>query len=54
MKEKPTVCSPFSAAFNSDSIPKATKNVSVHLFIHSFPFMDELIILSVNSCNLRR
>jgi hypothetical protein len=34
--EKPTVGSPFFRAFPSDRIPKATKDGSVHFFIHSF------------------
>jgi len=32
---EPTVGSPFFGAFLSDSIPKATKDVNVHLIIHS-------------------
>ena len=35
MKEKPTVGSQFLAMFPSDRIPKATKDVNVHFFIHS-------------------
>jgi hypothetical protein len=35
VKEKPTVGSPILGVFRSDCIPKATKDVSVHLFIHS-------------------
>ena len=35
MKNKPTVGSPFSGAFLSDLIPKATKDVSVHFFTES-------------------
>jgi hypothetical protein len=35
VKEKPTVDSPFFGAFPSDRIPKAMKNISIHLFIYS-------------------
>ena len=35
MKEKSTIGFPFLGAFPSDCIPKATKDVNVHLFIHS-------------------
>jgi len=35
VKEKPTVGSVFFGAFPSDRIPNATKNVTVHFFIHS-------------------
>ena len=35
MKEKPTVGSPFFGAFPSDRNHEATKDVSVHFFIHS-------------------
>jgi hypothetical protein len=52
-KEKPTDCSPFLAAFPSDRIPKATKDVSLHFFIHSFTLRDRLIIIPMNSCNSR-
>jgi hypothetical protein len=34
VKEKPTVASPFFGAIPSDRIPKATKVVNVHFFIH--------------------
>ena len=34
MKEKPTVGSQFFGWFPSDRIPKATMDVTVHLFIH--------------------
>ena len=44
MKEKPTVGSPFFRVFPSDCIHKATNDVSVHFFIHSYTFMDELIM----------
>ena len=37
MKEKPTVGYPFFWALPSDRIPKATKFVNVHFFIHNFP-----------------
>ena len=33
VKEKPTVGSPFFGPFLSDSVPKATKDVNVYLFI---------------------
>jgi len=51
MKEKPTVGSPFFRVFPSDHIPKATKNINAHLFIHSFTLRDELIIILANSGN---
>ena len=35
--------SPFFGAFSSDGIPKATKDVNVHVFTHNFTFRDELI-----------
>ena len=35
MTEKPTVGSPCFGAFPSDRIPKSTKRVNVHSFIHS-------------------
>ena len=35
MKEKRIVGSPLFGAFSSDRIPKATKGVTVHFFIHS-------------------
>jgi hypothetical protein len=39
MIEKPTVGPLFLGAFSSDRISKATKNISVGFFIHSFtPF----------------
>jgi hypothetical protein len=44
MKETPTVGSQFWAAFLSDHIPKVTKDVNVHFFIHSFTFRDELTV----------
>jgi hypothetical protein len=43
MKEKLTIGSPFFGAFLSDRINKATKNVDVHNFIHSFTLRYELI-----------
>jgi len=56
VKVKPTVGSPFFGAFPSDRNPKATKDDSVHLFIHGFAFRDEVkmdIALAVNkSCKL--
>ena len=56
MKEKRTVGSPFFGASPFDLIPKATKDVNVRLFIHSFTFGDELIMDSAlavkNSCKL--
>jgi hypothetical protein len=44
VEEKPTVASPFSGAFPSDRIPKATKDVTVYFFIHSSTFREEFII----------
>jgi hypothetical protein len=35
VKKMPTVRSPFLVTFPSDRIPKATKDISVHFFIHS-------------------
>jgi hypothetical protein len=50
------VGSPFFGAFPSDSIPKATKDVSVRKFIKSFNFRDELTMDNTvaikNSCKL--
>ena len=36
VKEKPTVGSPYFGAFPSSGISRATKDVNVHFFIHSF------------------
>ena len=44
MKEKPTVGSPFFRVFPSGSIHKVTNDVSIHFFIHSYTFRDELIM----------
>jgi len=53
---KRTIGSPFFGAFVSDCIAKATKNVSVHFFIHSFTFRDEPVMDKVlaikRSCKL--
>jgi hypothetical protein len=38
VKEKPTVDFPFFGALPSDRIPKATKDVSMHILIHSGNF----------------
>lgn len=38
MKVKPIVGSPFFRAFPFDRIPKVTKEVSVHFFIHGSNF----------------
>ena len=35
MEEKSNVRSPFFLAFTSDRIPQATKDVNIHLLIHS-------------------
>ena len=51
MKEKPTVGSFMGGVFPSDCILKVTKDVKVHFFIHSFTFMDELIMIPANSRN---
>jgi len=48
MREKPTFGSPFFRAFPSNRIPKATKNINAHFFIHSFTLRDELIIIPAN------
>jgi hypothetical protein len=39
---KRTIGSSFFGGFISNCIPKATKDVNVHFFIHSFTFKDEL------------
>jgi hypothetical protein len=56
MKEKPNVDSPFFGAFPSDRIPKAIKDVNVHLFIHTFTFREEFIMENAlaikHSCKL--
>jgi len=36
LKEKPTVSPPFFGAFSSSGVSRTTKDVSVHIFIHSF------------------
>ena len=51
-EEQPTVGSPYFGAFPSDRIPKATKDVNVHLFIYSFAFGDKHIIIPANSGNV--
>jgi hypothetical protein len=50
MREKPSDGS--SLAFPSNRIPKATKNINAHFFIHSFTLRSELIIIPTNSCKL--
>jgi hypothetical protein len=56
VKKKPTVDSPFFGTFPSGRISKATKNVNVHSFIHSFTSRDEFIMENArtvkNSCKL--
>jgi len=56
VKEKPTAGSPFLGAFPPDCIPKAMKDGSVHFFIHSVTFRDELLmdntLAGKNSCKL--
>jgi hypothetical protein len=44
-KEKPALRSSFSGAFPSDCTPKVTKEDNVNVFIHSFTFRDEVIII---------
>jgi len=39
-------------AFPSDRIPKATKNINAHFFIHNFTLKDKLIVIIINSCKL--
>ena len=51
MTEKSTACSPFLGAFPSDRIPNAMKDVNVHLFIHRFIFLVELMTVPANSGN---
>ena len=41
----------FWGVFPSDCIPKATKGIKVHFFIHSFTFMNELIMIPANFWN---
>jgi hypothetical protein len=48
LQEKPTVDSAFFGAFPSDRIAKATKDASVHFFIHSNKFLQ---IIPANSWN---
>ena len=47
MKETPTVGSQLWGAFLSEHIPKVRKTVSIHFFIHTFTFRDELIMDNV-------
>jgi hypothetical protein len=42
-KVKSTVASQFFGAIPFDRIPKVTKAVNVHSFIHIFTFSDELV-----------
>jgi hypothetical protein len=44
VKANPAAGSPFFGAFPSDRIPKATKDVTVHFFIYSLTFRDELVM----------
>jgi hypothetical protein len=44
VKEKPTVGSPFLAAFPSDRFSKATKDVGVLFCIHRFTFRDKFVM----------
>ena len=48
MKEKMIVGSPFFWAFPCDRTPKATNDVSVHLFIHSnnsYKFYQRILVI---------
>jgi hypothetical protein len=49
VKEKPAVGSPYFGTFPSDRMPKATYDVKVHFFIHSYYTTS---ILSANSGNI--
>jgi hypothetical protein len=43
-KEKPDIGSSFFGAFPSDRVPKATTDITVHFFIYSLTFRDELVM----------
>jgi hypothetical protein len=47
-ESEPNDDSPYFGAFSSERIPKATKDVKVHFFIHSYSTTD---IISANAAN---
>jgi len=51
VKEKPTFGSPIFGVFPSDRIPKATKEVNTHFFIHSYYASEFLSIIPANFGN---
>jgi hypothetical protein len=51
VKEKLSLGSPFFGAFSSDRIPKATKKVNAHFFIHGYYARESLPIIQANSGN---
>jgi hypothetical protein len=51
VKMKPTLDSPIFGLFPSDRIPKATKEVNVHFFIHSYFANEFLSIIPAKSGN---
>jgi hypothetical protein len=44
VKVERTLGSPFFGALPSDCVPKAKKDVNVHISVHSFTFRDEPIM----------
>ena len=51
VKKKPTLGFPIFGTFPSDRIPKATEEVNVHFFIHSYYASEFLSIIPANSGN---